>query len=237
MLDLIQASTGGVTPNISLAKNQLFTSTLPPLLGPNAPLVVYLAGGASSPSGFDLGGSSWLTYDELADALEAEEAGVALVGVEHLRMNVERSKCPYSTDPEDDLLAQTVLFVAAVEPIGDGDGFRRVRWHVRVEQVQPDPADVGAPHSHGHRNIGEVDDDFDTGWMQPECVGIDAFVALLLPAVVVEELVEVALCVEQTSRLQVGQQLIQGFCWVGKVLQDIAQVNRIKSFICTGLRK
>ena len=28
MLDLIQASTGGVTPNISLAKNQLFTSTL-----------------------------------------------------------------------------------------------------------------------------------------------------------------------------------------------------------------
>ncbi len=139
------------------------------------------------------------SVDPFPDPFESEEAGMAFVGVEHLRMNVERSQCPHAADAEDDLLAQTMLFVAAVEPVGDGDGLRRVRWHVRVEQVQPDPADVGAPHSHRHGNVGEVDDDFDAGWMQPECVGIDALVALLLPAVVVEELMEVALGVEQTD--------------------------------------
>jgi hypothetical protein len=47
---------------------------------------------------------------------------VALVGVEHLRMDAERPQRPHAADAEDDLLAQPVLGVAAVEPVGDGDG-------------------------------------------------------------------------------------------------------------------
>ena len=60
--------------------------------------------------------------DELADALEAEEAGVALVGVEHLGVDAERVERPHAADAEQDLLAQPVLGVAAVEAVGDVAG-------------------------------------------------------------------------------------------------------------------
>ena len=59
--------------------------------------------------------------DPLADAFESEEAGMAFVGVEHLRVDVERSQRPNAADPEHDLLAETVLLVAAVEAVGDRD--------------------------------------------------------------------------------------------------------------------
>ena len=82
-----------------------------------------------------------------ADALEAEEAGVALVGVEHLGVDAERVEGPHAADAEEDLLAQAVLGVAAVEPVGDRRGARRVvRLDVGVEQVERHPADVGPPH-------------------------------------------------------------------------------------------
>ena len=45
----------------------------------------------------------------LADPLEAEEAGVALVGVEHRRVDAERAQRPHAADAEHDLLAQAVL--------------------------------------------------------------------------------------------------------------------------------
>ena len=62
--------------------------------------------------------------DELADALEAEEAGVALVGVEHLGLGragdaAERAQGAHAADAEQQLLLQAVLAAAAVEPVGD----------------------------------------------------------------------------------------------------------------------
>ena len=45
---------------------------------------------------------------------EAEEAGVALVGVEHLHGQAQRGQGPHPADAEQDLLAQPVLDVAAV---------------------------------------------------------------------------------------------------------------------------
>ena len=56
---------------------------------------------------------------ELADALERQEAGVALVGVEHLGFEAEGAQDAHAADAEDDLLAQAVLGVAAVEAVGD----------------------------------------------------------------------------------------------------------------------
>ena len=56
---------------------------------------------------------------ERADALEAEEAGVALVGVEDLGVDAERLEGPHAADAEQDLLADAVLGVAAVEAVGD----------------------------------------------------------------------------------------------------------------------
>ncbi len=62
--------------------------------------------------------------DVLADALQAEEAGVALVGVEHLGLGVpghraERPDRPDAADAEQQLLAQPVIAAAAVQPVGD----------------------------------------------------------------------------------------------------------------------
>ena len=84
--------------------------------------------------------------DVLADPLEAEEPGVALVGVEHVGFDAERPQRPHPTDAEHDLLAQPMVLVAAVEPVGDGDAVGRVALDVGVEQVQRDAADVGPPH-------------------------------------------------------------------------------------------
>ena len=145
----------------------------------------------------------------LADPFEAEESGMALVGVEHLGGDAERPQGTHAADAEDDLLPQPVLFVAAVEPVGDRDRLGWIARNVRVEQVQRDPPDIDPPHAHGDVDIGERDRDLHPGRLQAERVGVDAFVALLLPALAVELLVEVALRVQQSDTDQ-GDAEIRG---------------------------
>src|SRR3712207_7040707 len=65
-----------------------------------------------------------VVLDELTDPLEAEEAGVTLVGVEHLRVGVAGERAvgadrPDPADAEEHLLAEPVLGVPAVETVGD----------------------------------------------------------------------------------------------------------------------
>ena len=65
-----------------------------------------------------------LRLDELADALETQEAGVALVGVEHLGLGgagdaAERAQGAHAADAEQQLLLEPVLSAAAVQPVGD----------------------------------------------------------------------------------------------------------------------
>ena len=89
---------------------------------------------------------------ELADPLEAEEAGVALVGVEHLGLGragdpgvgAQRAD---AADAEQHLLAQPVLAGAAVQPVGDVAEVVGVLLDVGVEQQQRHPADAGRPRS------------------------------------------------------------------------------------------
>ena len=64
-----------------------------------------------------------LGHRQLADPLEAEEAGVALVGVEHLGLGVageprERAHGADAADAEEQLLEEPVLGGAAVQPVG-----------------------------------------------------------------------------------------------------------------------
>ena len=119
---------------------------------------------------------------ELADALQPEEPGVALVGVEHVRGQPEGAQGAHATDAEDDLLAQTVVLVAAVEAIGDRDAVGRVAGDVGVEQVQRDATDVGAPDVDLDLVAGEVDGELDARVDEAEGVGREVGDALLLPA-------------------------------------------------------
>ena len=67
-----------------------------------------------------LGEGQPVVDDGPADALEAEEPGVALVHVEHLGVDAEGLEGPDAADAQQDLLAEAVLDVAAVEAVGDG---------------------------------------------------------------------------------------------------------------------
>ena len=141
-----------------------------------------------------------LVDDEAADALEAEEAGVALVGVEHLRGLADGVEGPDAPDAQEDLLAQPVLGVASVEPVGHRPAGGVVAVDVGVEQVEVHPSDVGAPDPGDDRSVGEVDLD-DGALDQPHRhgVGIEGRVPLLLPAVVAQVLTKVPVPVQQTD--------------------------------------
>ena len=90
--------------------------------------------------------------------------------------------------------------VAAVEAVGDGDAVGRVALDVGVEQVQLDAADVGPPDVGLDRVAGEVDGDLDAGVGERRATAASKSAdALLLPAVGVEALAEVALGVQQAD--------------------------------------
>ena len=91
-----------------------------------------------------------LLGDQAPDPLEAEEAGMALVGVEDLRMLAGGVQGPDAADPEEHLLADPVLGVAGVEPVGHAPGDVVVLVDVGVEEVEGDPAHLGPPQL-GHQ--------------------------------------------------------------------------------------
>ena len=128
--------------------------------------------------------------DEGADALDLEERGVALVQVEHGRLDPERRQRPDAADPEQQLLADAVLAVAAVERVGEP---------VDLEQVERDRADLLAPDGGFDRLPAEVDRDRDGLAGDADRLRIDWLVVLGLPAVRVDPLPEVAAAVEQAD--------------------------------------
>ena len=86
----------------------------------------------------------------LADPLDPEEPGVALVHVEDLGRRQpldlgERTDRAHTADPGQDLLFDAVLLVAAVEPVGDSAHVVLVLRNVGVQQEQRHPADLGDP--------------------------------------------------------------------------------------------
>ena len=146
-----------------------------------------------------------------ADALQAEETGVALVGVEHLRLGVpgdgaEGPHRAHAADAEQQFLAEPVLGAAAVQPVGDLAQGRLVLLHVGVEQQQRDPAHPGQPdlrrqrlilgqgHGDPHRvPVGVAEQ------LQRQAVRVAGRVALALPAVGGQRLGEVAVPVQQAD--------------------------------------
>ena len=114
-------------------------------------------------------------------------------------LEAEGAQGAHAADAEHDLLAQTVVLVAAVEAVGDGDAVGRVALDVGVEHVELDATDIGPPHVRLHLVAGEVDRDLDAGVVEPERLRGEVGDALLLPTVGVEALAEVALGVQQAD--------------------------------------
>jgi hypothetical protein len=135
--------------------------------------------------------------DEFADALQAEEAGVALVGVEDLGGGVPADPAvgadgPHAADAQQHLLQQPMVGAAAVQPVGDVPRGLVVLLHVGVEQQQRHPADPGQPDL-GVQGaaLGQPDGDpyrvAGVGGLaqqrERQPVGVDGRVVLQLPAV------------------------------------------------------
>ena len=93
--------------------------------------------------------------DELADALEDDEARVAFVQVVDRRVEAQRAQDADAADAEDDLLLDARLTVAAVEARGELPVPRRVLLEIRVEQEQLRASELHAPHRGQHRPIAE----------------------------------------------------------------------------------
>jgi hypothetical protein len=96
--------------------------------------------------------------DELADPLDTEESRMALVHVVDLRRRrsrrvAVRPQRSHATDAEQQLLFQTVLGVAPVEPIGDLAGSGVVFLDVAVEQQQWHPAHLRHPYLRLQRSV------------------------------------------------------------------------------------
>ena len=131
---------------------------------------------------------------------------MALVGVEHLGVGADRGERLQAADAEQDLLAQPVLAVAAVEPVRDRPLGRRVLGHVGVEQVERHAADVDLPdggvqqragqlHADAHRLAGGVD-----GAAHRQRRGVERVERLALLARRGQVLAEVAVAVEEADR-------------------------------------
>ena len=107
---------------------------------------------------------------------------------------------PDAADAEQDLLPEPVLDVAAVEAVGDRPELGVVLLDVGVEEVERHPPDVGPPHPGRQRCAGKIDGDGDAlAERHGHAVGIEIGVALLLPALDVEDLPEVPVLVEEAD--------------------------------------
>ena len=145
----------------------------------------------------------------LPDPLQTEEAGVALVGVEHLGRRgsgdrAVRADGADAADPEQHLLGQPVIAAAAVQPVGDLALVAAVLLDVGIQQQQRYPADLGQPDLGVQRATAErhLDPDRPVGAVQlgqRQGVRIEQRIALLLPAGGVQRLLEIALAIEQTD--------------------------------------
>ena len=143
--------------------------------------------------------------DELAQALQLEKCGVALVQVEDGRVDTELAKHAHARDAEHELLVQAVLTVAAVELVGDRPGPVRVALDVGVEQVEGGASDLHAPDpcadgDEPARFVRELDDRAQLLEKDRQALGIVVRIALGLPIARVEPLPEVPVAVEQTDR-------------------------------------
>ena len=156
-------------------------------------------------------GEAQALLDVLADPLQAEEPGVALVGVEHLgrREPAQRAEGPdraHAADAEQQFLPQPVLAAAPVQPVGNLVQVGLVLLHVGVEQQQRDPPDLGHPDLGGQLPaLAQPDRDPGRGpvrvaeQVERQPVRVAGRVALGLPAIGGQRLGEVPVPVQQTD--------------------------------------
>ena len=184
------------------------------------------------PDGLEgLGEGELALRDELARALEAEEGGVPLVHVGHGGIDAEGAEGPDAAHAEEDLLLDAHLLVAAVEGRGDEAVLGAVLLDVRVEEVERGAADLDLPDLGRDEAARQVH-----GYLDGVTPGVEAAVdghvvpvvlgvGLLLEAVRVEVLLEVALPVEEAHADEGQAHVARGLHVVAREDAEAARVD------------
>ena len=148
------------------------------------------------------------------------------------RGDAHRSQRADAADAQHDLLHQPHLDVAAVELIGDVLVLLAVGRNVGVEQIERDAPDLHLPDLHPDGTPRKVECDAErlalrvAHRLEGHVVEIVVGIALLLPAVGIERLPEVALLVEQAHRDKRQTQVAGRFEMVAGEHAEAARVDR-----------
>ena len=157
---------------------------------------------------------------EFTQALDEHEAGVTFVGVPHIRLDVERAQNAHTADAEQPFLAQPQVHAAGVESAEKFAILWAVFRQVRIEQQQRHAANHQSPGPHQHFMPRHFNRDSEVGAVGVEnrrdrrgCQ-IERVVHVLLPAIDIDALVEVAVAIEQPDADQRQTQIGRRFAMV-----------------------
>jgi hypothetical protein len=167
-----------------------------------------------------------------AQRLEREEGRVALVHVVEPRRDAERLEHRHRAAPEHDLLQQAHLASADVELARDVVVLGRVVRRVAVEQQQRHVPDEGRPHAQRDLPVAGLDLDAQRAAVGPldaqqrQAHRVELGEVVLLPAVLVDDLVEVAAPVEEADAEQRQPHVRRLLEVVGREDAEAARVDR-----------
>ena len=159
--------------------------------------------GARAPDGRPGVGEGRARADHLAGALHEQERGVALVEVPDRRRDVQGAEGAHAADAQDELLVEPHLAAADVEDVGDRPVGLVVARVVRVEQENRHAAHLEHPDGDVDGAAGQLHGDVERiahpveDPEHREAGEVEVGVGVLLVAVRVDRLAEVALAVEQ----------------------------------------
>src|SRR4029453_7147509 len=76
------------------------------------------------------------------------ESCVAFIGVKNRGTHTESAENTEPSDPKNDLLPDSVILVASIEPRSEFSVRRRVFVDLRIHQIQREPSEIHSPDFH-----------------------------------------------------------------------------------------
>ena len=168
----------------------------------------------------------------LAQPLEHQERGMALVHVPDGRRLADRAQRAHAADAEHHLLADAHRVVAAVEAVRDVAIGRGILGTVGVEQDHADASDLGAPQSRD--DLAARDRHADrypaaariAHRLDRQVARVVVLVLRVLHAVAVDDLGEIALPVQQADTDEIQALVAGGLAVVAGEHAEAARVDR-----------